>query len=71
MWAGVDKAWFPQAMGRRGVHSKYVDVMNPTGKNVGGASTQAPPPGMAPLPMMGGGGPPSFFVPRQPPTSGW
>ena len=58
-----------QAMGRRGVRSKYVDVLNPAGNSVGGASTQAPPPSMALPPMMSGGAPPSFFVPQQPPTT--
>jgi hypothetical protein len=50
-------AYSRQAMGRTGARSRYVDVLNPTGKNVGGASTQAPPTGISP---------PSFFVPQQP-----
>ena len=60
-----------QASGKKGVRSKYVDVMNPGGKTVGGASTQAPPPAMAPPPMMSGSGvPPSFFIPQQPSLPG-
>jgi hypothetical protein len=62
-------AYSRQAMGRRGARSKYVDVLNPSGNEVGGASAQAPPPGPPPA-MMPTAVPPSFFVPQQPLPSG-
>jgi hypothetical protein len=64
-------AYSRQAMGRTGARSRYVDVLNPTGKNVGGASTQAPPTGIAPPPVMSGGArlpfsfPSSHYTPQR------
>ena len=56
-----------QALGRTGVRSKYVDVLNPSaGKSVGEPTLQAPPPALAPPSVMPSNAPPSFFVPQQP-----
>ena len=59
---------------RRGLRSKYVDVLNPGGTNTSGSgNTGGPPPPPGP-PLMGAmmPGPPqpfsgNFFVPQQPP----
>ena len=58
--------------GRRGLRSKYVDVLNPGGPNTSSSSIGGPPPPGPPLMGTVMPGPPqpfsgTFFVPQQPP----